>query len=321
MALRTVHFTYDQILWECHQTRRAQYFHLRLPCDDEDWAGNKGKRINIHNLRNPQTPDEGGALKHMWNAIVHTYTTCRLTFSGDKLVAIGAIAARITAQTGDEYVAGLWRHDMPQNLAWTPMPYRGRLPPTYRSPSWSWAAIDGPVPTSVPYYVDDPRPLVAIDSCTIQSATGSRFGPITGAELQLRGRLVPLWAYCESELWVSDWRVHVGADEPGREADFAQVARMMFCDVESPAGVRVALSALPIYVSDLLDDPVVHCLVLQAVAGDNRGAFRRFGVWSFSAEEIRDLESLKDLEDLVSRYKQGGEALDWPPSWENVVLV
>ncbi len=45
MPPRTVHFTYDQILWECHQTRRAQYFHHRLPCDDEDWAGNKGKRV------------------------------------------------------------------------------------------------------------------------------------------------------------------------------------------------------------------------------------------------------------------------------------
>jgi hypothetical protein len=234
MALRTIHFTYDQILWECRQTRRAQHFHLRLPCDDEDWPGNKGKWVNIYSLRNLQAPVEGVDLKLLWNAIVHTYTTCRLTFPRDKLVAIGAIAAHIAAQTGDEYVAGLWRRDMPQNLAWTPMPYRGRLPPTYRSPSWSWAAIDGPVPISVPHYAENPTPLVAIETCTIRSATGSRFGPITGAELRLRGLLVPLWAYCESELWVSDWRVCVGAEQPLQEADFAQVARMMFCDVESP---------------------------------------------------------------------------------------
>jgi hypothetical protein len=236
-------------------------------------------------------------------------------------VVIGAVAARIAAQSGDEYAAGLWYRDMPQNLAWAPMPYRGRRPPIYRAPSWSWAAIDGLVPTSVPYYADEPRLLVAIKSCAIQSVTGSRFGPITGAELRLRGRLFPLWAYRESELWVSDWRVHIGADEPRREVEFAHVARMMFRDVESLAGVRVALSALPISVSGLLDEPKVHRLVLQPVAGDGGGAFRRFGIWSFSAEEIQDIDGLNDLWDLLSRYKQSGEGLDWPPSWGNVVLV
>src|SRR5213076_3258683 len=49
-------------------------------------------------------------------------------------------------RTGAEYLAGLWRQDLPFGLLWQGWHGEGkRVTDKWRAPSWSWTSIDGPV--------------------------------------------------------------------------------------------------------------------------------------------------------------------------------
>ncbi|KAF7374299.1 HET-domain-containing protein [Mycena sanguinolenta] len=67
--------------------------------------------------------------------------------SKDRLVAFSAIAKQFhELWPQSSYLAGLWRHQLPQALLWEPVRSRQRPRPSkYRGPSWSWAAMDGEV--------------------------------------------------------------------------------------------------------------------------------------------------------------------------------
>ncbi|KAH8883785.1 HET-domain-containing protein, partial [Thozetella sp. PMI_491] len=90
-------------------------------------------------------------LQKLWSYVVTEYSHRRLKYPGDKLPGLAGIAQRVSLERpGDEYCAGLWRNDMPENLMWSVAlehDQNGRLVggplETYRSPSWSWAAWDG----------------------------------------------------------------------------------------------------------------------------------------------------------------------------------
>ncbi|KAE9374338.1 hypothetical protein N431DRAFT_335373, partial [Stipitochalara longipes BDJ] len=84
----------------------------------------------------------------LWLKVISDYTSRYLTNEGDKLPALSGIAKVINTHTGDQYLAGLWRHKILELLRWRvgynilkPMPCH--RPIEYRAPSWSWAAVDG----------------------------------------------------------------------------------------------------------------------------------------------------------------------------------
>ncbi|KAH8744032.1 hypothetical protein F5882DRAFT_498209 [Hyaloscypha sp. PMI_1271] len=63
----------------------------------------------------------------------------------NKLAAISGIASEFGKLIGgDVYVAGMWKKDLLYNLSWR-MEKDGIYLEEYRSPSWSWACIDGPI--------------------------------------------------------------------------------------------------------------------------------------------------------------------------------
>lgn len=46
------------------------------------------------------------------------YSRCKLTLSRDRLVAISDLARVLAGESGDEYVAGMWRKDLELQLCW-----------------------------------------------------------------------------------------------------------------------------------------------------------------------------------------------------------
>ncbi|KAF4961431.1 hypothetical protein FGADI_285 [Fusarium gaditjirri] len=103
-----------------------------------------------------------------WNFLVESYSRRQLSFETDKLPAIAGMARWLQQQTGETYLAGLWKEHISQDLLWRKYPYEEMrpvwadqsrthlygpekpLPPfkkpkAYRAPSWSWASLDGSV--------------------------------------------------------------------------------------------------------------------------------------------------------------------------------
>jgi hypothetical protein len=84
-------------------------------------------------------------------SLVKSFSQRNLTMPDDKLPALSGIATEFCKVSRDDYNASLWKSNLAEQLLWHQIgenPRRG-LPPAYRAPSWSWAAVDGRVSFSV----------------------------------------------------------------------------------------------------------------------------------------------------------------------------
>jgi hypothetical protein len=147
-------------------------------------------------------------IRQVWLVVRGEYTRRKLSYAGDKLFAIAALASEIAGVYG-KYLAGLWEQDLHVDLQWrrpdpeydsSATPYElsdwhtRRLPrPTqYRAPSWSWASIDGEVADA---FEDEENGITdeldfSIVSCSAEPAIeGYDFGGIRSASLVVNGRL------------------------------------------------------------------------------------------------------------------------------------
>ncbi|KAH7071406.1 heterokaryon incompatibility protein-domain-containing protein [Paraphoma chrysanthemicola] len=125
---RNLHFTSTQVFWECYQKVACEMFPDEFPHSlaYSDYYFQK-QPVSIS----------------MWSWIAQRYSSCNLTRTEDKLVAISGFAREIQSQTRDQYVAGMWRKDLEFQLCWETLVGQKcqRITP-YRAPTWSWASLN-----------------------------------------------------------------------------------------------------------------------------------------------------------------------------------
>jgi hypothetical protein len=114
--------------------------------------------------------------KRGWVRLVEEYTSSNLTHDSDKLPALAGLVRKIPANSGDTYLAGLWRGSILDTLnlrvaAWepdhmcddpkhdtqVPPPRKSKVqfPTCYCAPSWSWASVNTQI--QFPYEVLDSK--------------------------------------------------------------------------------------------------------------------------------------------------------------------
>ncbi|KAK5027492.1 hypothetical protein LTS07_007094 [Exophiala sideris] len=138
LAKRTLHFTRNELLWECQQMCCSEVFPKGLPAT----IGPPSSQESVEFFSKRTHHQRHGN----WHQIVKMYSPKRLTYSSDKLLAVGGLARQYMARNRlreDEYLAGLWKPYLPHALLWRVE--QGRRPPKYRAPTWTWASIDGEV--------------------------------------------------------------------------------------------------------------------------------------------------------------------------------
>ena len=228
LSSRTVHYATDQMYWECEKTFVAEdgssfdpsIFSLNslidrqcLPASEHGFR-HWGHTSYIEGF-SPQMENPDGRWRGGWLEHVQRYSERDLTVSHDKLPALSGLAAIIAARTGDEYLAGVWRDHVMEDLHWRV--YRrderrtgfqaihsegisfavahGRLsysygdklwdvavPPASRGPSWSWASLDGRI-RFVP--LDFTRLRASFVSCHIKNSRLNRFGTVKKGWMRL----------------------------------------------------------------------------------------------------------------------------------------
>jgi hypothetical protein len=89
---------------------------------------------------------------YAWRKIVAEASRRNLTDAGDKLSSLAGIAQEITLQTGNTYLAGLWRETLIHDLSWYQSPtfQPEDTPPlnwtqARHCSSWTWIKTDGPI--------------------------------------------------------------------------------------------------------------------------------------------------------------------------------
>ncbi|EIW58184.1 HET-domain-containing protein, partial [Trametes versicolor FP-101664 SS1] len=127
-----------------------------------------------------------------WCHIAEDYSQRTIGRASDKLVACGAIAEAFARVLDSDYLAGLWRATLLQDVLWRRASLGTYLhrPVGYRAPSWSWAAVDGRVRT----LWGSPLEWIAVAEVVrcevVLEHPKLRFGQVTGGVLVVHAPLV-----------------------------------------------------------------------------------------------------------------------------------
>lgn len=149
--------------------------------------------------------DVNGKTIQMWQAwqeVVMMYTNRRLTYSTDRLPALGGLAAEYKRRSGpgEAYYAGLWKNSFIQLLSWK-VGLRGDEPTSVlKGPSWSWASIDGIIDYGQNYSFMEIGQLHAeVKDASVKRRDSNPFGEVESGYVVLKGVLS--WCVLEKSKW------------------------------------------------------------------------------------------------------------------------
>ncbi|KAL9070107.1 MAG: hypothetical protein Q9157_005931 [Trypethelium eluteriae] len=242
LAPRIVHFTKDQVFWECHSLDASEV----LPRGISDSRPPRPKKgVETSPTLTIQQ------VKLRWYELVEDYSGTSLTFADDRLLAISAIAKQCCLRMRldpSEYLAGMWKNDLPLSLIWGDLdrglgadksrPTIGAKMEMKHAPSWSWASVLTEVMfCRFPSLVAKAEVL----GVEIKRISPNFFGGTEFCRLRLRGRI------CK-------FRRHVHDDVPwiyiGQRSRFQEVRRIRSTQ-DNPIVIDWDISRR--VVSDLLD--------------------------------------------------------------------
>jgi hypothetical protein len=144
---------------------------------------NHVKKLCMSLFAEPSLPAE---ILDLWWHFVEQYSLMKLTFQSDKLVAISGQADKFSSALGT-YTAGLWpQHDFVRSLCWQ-LRSTSVQSAAYVAPSWSWAALDGPVFAPIKKQSIICAELVKYECIPLGQ---NQFGALKRAELTLRAPYV-----------------------------------------------------------------------------------------------------------------------------------
>jgi hypothetical protein len=139
-----------------------------------------------------------------WNTIVAYYSKKLLTNESDRLIALYGIAQSIQKQyTKGEYVAGLWKEHLLNQLMWTTYKnLKKRRPAAYRAPSWSWASVVGKLMFRDILEAEAHDKVARVEEVKVYTVEGKE-GQVTGGYLKIHGKVL-----------TGTWRSMDGKDKP-----------------------------------------------------------------------------------------------------------
>lgn len=151
LSPRIIDYCSEQTKWVCRMSQGQTGFtdgwlnrsvgyrdhELLIRSQDTIRSLDHASKNSIHNAR------------YEWYSILSLYTSRDITRKADRLPAISAVARRYAEILEVEYMAGLWRPWLGEELLWKQhQNITGTVRPTeyqYQGPSWSWAGIDAPI--------------------------------------------------------------------------------------------------------------------------------------------------------------------------------
>jgi hypothetical protein len=211
LAARILHFTRNQIYWECLESSYCATEPTRNLTTDwpstttKATAGYKRAGLELARVRaalaatgqpysDPNKESRSAYSHHThWGAIVGLYVGCVLTKESDRFLAMSGIAKAFREVNGDEYLAGLWKRMIYTDLLWHSQASAGvhaRRSTELYAPSWSWASVvGGHVQLGVPHtkFGSLPVPLVRLAEARVvpEPPGGDATGLLRSAELEI----------------------------------------------------------------------------------------------------------------------------------------
>ena len=184
LSPRILHFAEHELIWECMEYEDCECGAMRLdslnsPGEytggyfektiDGEWPPTKS---HCHPNRWRSLKDDHEKIPGMWSRLIRNYSELDLSKPNDIFPAISGIAKSFGEVTGWEYVAGMWKEGLIQNLSWYTSHPAARCT-IWRAPTFSWASLefdkDDPHHDCVAYQhmqdIQELATVVAVKSC------------------------------------------------------------------------------------------------------------------------------------------------------------
>ena len=130
LSQRTLHFASSELAWECKS---------KIACECCATTTRKNRITSL---------TKGSVEKLEWWSMVEDHTKLQLTRQEDRMAAIAGLAQEMAKfSPGDQYVCGLWRSELNEDLLWHVNNSResSTLRNHYLAPTWSWGSVTGAV--------------------------------------------------------------------------------------------------------------------------------------------------------------------------------
>jgi Heterokaryon incompatibility protein (HET) len=213
LSPRVVDYRTEQTKWMC-RTSHGQtgftdgWFDRRSAYRDHELLMSSQETIRSSDLPSSRIVRNA---RYQWYSILELFTSRGLTRGADRLPAISAVAQRYAKVLQADYIAGLWKPWIGEELLWK---QREKItaavrPKEYQGPSWSWAGISAAIeikllstserwaalsttgPISTPHMGD----FQIVDFSIDPLVEGAEYGELQPAKLTIRGKLRPARLY------------------------------------------------------------------------------------------------------------------------------
>ena len=205
MSPRVVHFTCEEIVWECNSGFDCECGRLDVGDLFINRTFNKYHHLGDWPSDNPHTL----TLEAQWGLAVGIYTSRNLTYDKDIFPALQGLAKIFAAAKNSDYLAGLWKDTLVCDLLWriNKAPQRR---PKWRAPTWSWAAVSSEVCLEVGHRS---LKILANATASVEPVGIDPFGELRSGRLIITGLAVKVRlsilnknsAYIERTPALPDW--------------------------------------------------------------------------------------------------------------------
>lgn len=209
LSNRLLHYTSDEMVWECNQARRCECgFSSTSTVDMSDNPNVVLRRSDAITLSDF---DKAFYLRTLWSAYVHPFTRRGITDGNDKLPALSGLARQFSDALNlrfgrrPPYLAGLWGDEylMP-SLLWLVSfrdpwwrskekhldgMYNPKRSEAWRAPTWSWISLDAPIEHKDVFAFESAVEVLEVSTEPLDQVADP-FGRITSGKLVLHGRLI-----------------------------------------------------------------------------------------------------------------------------------
>jgi hypothetical protein len=332
LATRTIHFTENQLYWECNTIITSEADPVPLPKGSGGLGDDLRRTVLLPHLQTSRrytdpewAPTKIEMLNTAWSRLVGAYTQAKLTVETDKLVAISGLARKadeLHEGAGKKYLAGLWEANLPVELLWRvidPVSASPRRLTSFAAPSWSWASVDGAIELPMTNRYRNTAVRASILGATT-TPFHDPFGAVSSGSLRIRG---PVW---EVKIVIQKPPKPISPDdfnlEPDSSADveinsFLMAGCQVCWDDRSSSAIAHYL-ANPLYVLAITEDinpnsiPIVRHIIMGILLMPTyarKGQYLRVG-WVSLASHLKPdnhkalLRALRSAALSADRYEE-----------------
>ena len=182
----SIRYNINGITWEC---RGGCKYDSEVIFEENEFRRNaralKNLPLHMRDVSSSSPASKIPEIMALWRKLVVDYSKKELTYEKDILPALSGLASLVHTATRDQYLAGIWRSDLPAALQWVPE-HPDWQSTTYLAPSWSWAACKRSCPVTYPLSSTAQFQVNVLDA-GVTLAGENKFGRVVNGFLKLEG--------------------------------------------------------------------------------------------------------------------------------------